>query len=47
MPADFIATENKICDKAIGYHFGNGKIHDTNGDKNKKSTAWRIVTDPL
>lgn len=47
MPTDFIATENKICDKAIGYHFGNGKIHDTNGDHNKKSTAWRIVTDPL
>jgi len=33
MPQDFVATENKICDKAIGYHFGTGKIHDTNGRK--------------
>lgn len=45
MPEDFVITENKICDKSIGYHFANGKIHDTNGDKEKKSTAWRIVTD--
>jgi hypothetical protein len=32
MPYDFVITENKICDKSIGYHFANGKIHDTNGN---------------
>jgi hypothetical protein len=47
MPEDFITTENKICDKSIGFHFANGKIHDTNGEKEKKSTTWRVVTDPL
>lgn len=45
MPYDFVITENKICDKSIGYHFANGKIHDTNGSIQKKSTTWRIVTD--
>ena len=45
MPEDVVITENKICDKSIGYHYANGKIHDTNGNREKKSTAWRIVTD--
>ena len=43
MPQDYIPIENKICDKSIGYHFANGKIHDTKGAKDKKTTAWRIV----
>jgi hypothetical protein len=45
MPEDFVAVENKICDKSLGYHFANGKIHDTAGDRSKKSTKWRVVTD--
>ena len=27
--------------KSIGFHYANGKIHDTNGDKQKKVTNWR------
>ena len=45
MPEDFVAVENKICDKSLGYHFANGKIHDTSGERSKKSTKWRVVTD--
>jgi hypothetical protein len=32
MPKDFIPSANKVCDKSIGFHVANGKIHDTNGD---------------
>lgn len=32
MPKDFIPSANKVCDKSIGFHLANGKIHDTNGD---------------
>jgi hypothetical protein len=46
MPQDFSAIENKICDKSIGFHFANGKIHDTKGVKEKKTTSWRVVSEP-
>ncbi len=46
MPRNFIPVANKVCDKSIGFHFANGKIHDTNGDKDKKGTAWRAVREP-
>lgn len=41
MPLDYLPIENKICVKSFGYHFANGKIHDTNGVKDKQSTSWR------
>lgn len=43
MPFDYTPLANKLCDKSIGFHLGNGKIHDTNGDKEKKSTKWRVA----
>lgn len=43
MPNNFLPIANKVCDKSIGFHFANGKIHDTNGVVDKKSTNWRIV----
>jgi len=27
--------------------FANGKLHDTNGRIDKKTTSWRVVKDPL
>ena len=47
MPFDYTPLSNKLCDKSIGIHLGNGKIHDTNGDKEKKSTKWRVAYQPL
>ena len=46
MPRTFVPIANKVCDKSIGFHFANGKIHDTNGDKEKKGTSWRVVREP-
>lgn len=43
MPASFTPIANKVCDKSIGLHFANGRIHDTDGNIEKKSTAWRVV----
>jgi hypothetical protein len=43
MPSTFIPLANKVCDKSIGMHFANGKIHDTNGVIDKKGTNWRVV----
>ena len=43
IPQDFLPVENKICDKSIGYHVSNGKLHDTNGDKDRKTTIWRVT----
>jgi hypothetical protein len=43
MPRDYKVVENKICVKSIGFHFANGKVHDTNGVKDKQTTAWRVV----
>jgi maltodextrin utilization protein YvdJ len=45
MPKSYTPIANKVCDKSIGFHFANGKIHDTNGHLEKKSTAWRVVRD--
>lgn len=47
IPKNFLPVENKICDKSIGYHLSNGKIHDTKEDKEKSVTSWRIVSPPL
>ena len=47
MPKDFIPIANKVCDKSIGLHVANGKIHDTNGNKEKKGTNWRAVHAPM
>ena len=33
MPQNFVPIENKLCTRSIGFHFANGKVHDTNGDK--------------
>ena len=41
MPQDYVPVENKICVKSLGFHFANGKVHDTSGDKTKQSTKWR------
>jgi len=41
MPYNITPIENKVCDKALGIHIANGKIHDTNGIIDKKSTTWR------
>lgn len=46
MPEDYIPTENKICVKSLGFHFANGKVHDTKGEKTKQSTQWREVCQP-
>jgi hypothetical protein len=43
MPQDFTPVENKLCTRSIGFHYANGKIHDTNGDKEKKGTSWRLA----
>jgi uncharacterized hydantoinase/oxoprolinase family protein len=43
MPHDFSPEENKICDKSIGFLLSNGKIHDTNGVREKYSTNWRAT----
>ncbi len=43
MPFDYVPVANKLCDKSIGLHLGNGKIHDTSGDMDKKSTKWRVA----
>lgn len=43
MPKKYVPISNKICEKSIGFHFANGKIHDTNGLIDKKGTSWRIV----
>jgi hypothetical protein len=45
-PQDFVPIENKINEKALGFHFANGKIHDTKGVKEKKTTSWRAVCEP-
>ena len=47
MPKSYTPIANKVCDKSIGFHFANGKIHDTNGIVDKKSTTWRVVREPL
>jgi hypothetical protein len=47
LPFDYIPIANKLCDKSIGLHLGNGKIHDTNGDVDKKSTKWRVAFEPF
>ena len=47
MPQDFVPQVNKICDKSIGFHFANGKVHDTNGLKDKRGTKWRRICDPI
>lgn len=41
MPGNFTPVVNKVCDKSIGFHFGNGRLHDTKGKIDKKTTAWR------
>jgi hypothetical protein len=46
MPQEFLPIENKICEKSIGFHFANGKVHDTKGVKDKRSTSWRAVCEP-
>lgn len=46
MPKNYTPIANKVCDKSIGFHLANGKIHDTNGIQDKKSTAWRVVREP-
>lgn len=43
MPVGYTPIVNKVCDKSIGFHFANGKIHDTDGNIEKKSTNWRVV----
>jgi hypothetical protein len=43
MPSSFTPVANKVCDKSIGFHFANGRLHDTNGVVEKKATAWRMV----
>jgi len=47
IPSSFSPVANKICDKSIGLHFANGKLHDTNGRIDKKTTSWRLAKDPL
>ena len=46
MPQDFEPIENKICNRSIGFHYANGKIHDTNGDREKEKTKWRLARAP-
>ena len=40
-------VENKICVKSIGFNYANGKIHDTDGRKERNSTKWREVCAPV
>ena len=47
MPRKYKVEANKICSSGLGFHLGNGKIHDTNGVRDKKSTAWREVCPPI
>jgi hypothetical protein len=47
MPATFTPVANKVCDKSIGLHFANGRLHDTDGNIEKKSTAWRVVREQI
>jgi len=46
MPQEYTPVENKICEKGLGFHFANGKVHDTKGSKEKRTTAWRAVCEP-
>ena len=41
MPRKYKPEANKICGTGLGFHIGNGKLHDTNGEKDKKVTSWR------
>ena len=45
MPSDFVPEANKICVQAIGFNLCSGKVHDTKGRKEKKSTSWRPLID--
>ena len=47
MPDDYVIAENKICVKAIGFSLGTGKVHDTNGNRTKRSTNWRQICAPV
>lgn len=47
MPKKYLPISNRICEKSIGFHFANGKIHDTNGLIDKKGTSWRIVREQV
>ena len=47
MPQDFTPIENKICERSIGFHYANGKVHDTNGNKEKRGTKWRKICEPI
>ena len=46
MPKEYTPLENKICEKSLGFHLANGKVHDTKGNKEKRTTAWRAVCEP-
>lgn len=46
MPSSFKPIANKVCDKSIGFHYANGKLHDTNGVIDKRGTNWRVVREP-
>ena len=43
MPIGYTPQANKICDKSIGLHYANGRLHDTNGEKNKKRAHTEIL----
>jgi hypothetical protein len=43
MPRGYVPAENKICEKSLGFHLANGRVHDTKGNKERKTTAWRAV----
>ena len=47
MPRKYKPEANKICGTGLGFHIGNGKLHDTNGEKDKKVTSWRQVCPPI
>ena len=47
MSQEFIPLENKICERSIGFHYANGKVHDTNGSKEKRGTKWRVICEPI
>lgn len=46
MPRDYVVSENKICVKSLGFHFANGKLHDTKGLRDKQTTSWREAQEP-
>ena len=46
MPQDYNPIENKICERSLGFHFANGKVHDTKGNKEKRGTSWRAICEP-